>query len=341
MATQPSASRPSAFWKSIWKLRVPPKVQLFIWRTCHNALSSQVNLYRRGVVESPLCSSCQAKDENIPHLLFSCPHAKASWFISNLGFIPDESSLSDFGDWWALLCSNFKNDERLILERVATLCWQIWCARNKRIFEQSQESPTQTVYKASVLLQEFLSAKEHDRLQIPSLAGLRLSSDIKWQKPSVGWYKFNCDTAFDPHSHRAATAVVCRNELGQLISGCSFVRLVLSPAVGEACALLFAICFAQSLNISHAVFESDCKLVVDSVHGKLSKIPWEISSTISEIKDKLSSSPWLSLQHISRPANLVADWVAKATLKGTCPHYWAYCPPHQLLVSLHKDVYSS
>ncbi|GLT49941.1 hypothetical protein SLA2020_234640 [Shorea laevis] len=70
MATQTSASKPLAFWKSIWKLRVPPKVQLFIWRICHNALPSQVNLYHRGVVESPLCSNCKANDENIPHLLF-------------------------------------------------------------------------------------------------------------------------------------------------------------------------------------------------------------------------------------------------------------------------------
>ncbi|GLT50327.1 hypothetical protein SLA2020_238190 [Shorea laevis] len=151
-----------------------------------------------------------------------------------MGFIPDENSLSDFGDWWVLLCNNFKNDERLVLERVAILCWKIWCARNKRIFEQNHESPTQTVCKANALLQEFLSAKVHDRLKNSSLAGLRLSSDIRWQKPSVGWYKFNCDTTFDPQRHRAAIAVVCRNELGQLISGCSFMRLVLSPAVGEA-----------------------------------------------------------------------------------------------------------
>ena len=35
------------FWRGIWQLRVPMKIQLFIWRACHNALPTMSNLRHR------------------------------------------------------------------------------------------------------------------------------------------------------------------------------------------------------------------------------------------------------------------------------------------------------
>ncbi|GAA0176382.1 hypothetical protein LIER_29386 [Lithospermum erythrorhizon] len=36
-------------WKGIWKLRVPPRVKLFLWKCLHNALPTRTNLVKRGV----------------------------------------------------------------------------------------------------------------------------------------------------------------------------------------------------------------------------------------------------------------------------------------------------
>lgn len=34
-------------WQSIWRLEVPPKVEVFFWRACSKALVSRENLHRR------------------------------------------------------------------------------------------------------------------------------------------------------------------------------------------------------------------------------------------------------------------------------------------------------
>jgi hypothetical protein len=63
----------------IWKSLAPNKCKIFAWFTLHNRLNTRERLARRGVILEPTCPfSCHC-DENLSHLLFSCPHSDMIW----------------------------------------------------------------------------------------------------------------------------------------------------------------------------------------------------------------------------------------------------------------------
>ena len=44
-----SSDARSPLWKKLWHLNIPPKVRIFAWKMCMNALPTYVNLQKRGV----------------------------------------------------------------------------------------------------------------------------------------------------------------------------------------------------------------------------------------------------------------------------------------------------
>ena len=43
------------FWKSIWHLKVPNKVKVFLWRACLSALPTKVGLHKRNIIDNKIC----------------------------------------------------------------------------------------------------------------------------------------------------------------------------------------------------------------------------------------------------------------------------------------------
>jgi len=66
-------------WKVIWSLSVPNLVKVFLWKVGHNILPTMANLYKRRVVEEPLCPCCKLEEETITHALWTCPAARDVW----------------------------------------------------------------------------------------------------------------------------------------------------------------------------------------------------------------------------------------------------------------------
>ena len=66
-------------WKQIWLLKIPPKIIIFSWKACVNALPTMSNLRKRGVSTDGLCSVCGLEDETILHALCSCNAVKEVW----------------------------------------------------------------------------------------------------------------------------------------------------------------------------------------------------------------------------------------------------------------------
>lgn len=59
-------------WEEIWKLPVPPKIRMFLWRACNGILPNKVELFRRRIADSPFCSRCESGVETNVHGLFEC-----------------------------------------------------------------------------------------------------------------------------------------------------------------------------------------------------------------------------------------------------------------------------
>ena len=56
----------SPLWKKLWNLNIPPKVRIFAWKMCMNALCE-------------ICPACGKEPESILYVLVKCEVAKRVW----------------------------------------------------------------------------------------------------------------------------------------------------------------------------------------------------------------------------------------------------------------------
>ena len=69
------------FWNSLWKLNIPNKVKFFLWRACTNSIPTMLNLYKRKIVPSSVCSHCHVGEESVLHALWSCEAICLMWVL--------------------------------------------------------------------------------------------------------------------------------------------------------------------------------------------------------------------------------------------------------------------
>ena len=66
-------------WKSIWVLKIPPKIKHFVWKAARGILATKSNLAKRKITSDGICELCGVSEETVCHLLWSCDHAKEVW----------------------------------------------------------------------------------------------------------------------------------------------------------------------------------------------------------------------------------------------------------------------
>ena len=74
-----------AFWKRLWRLEIPNKIKLFLWRAASDILPIAVNLFTRKVIPSPLCSKCGKEGVSTMHALWQCNGNKQFWPFFRFG----------------------------------------------------------------------------------------------------------------------------------------------------------------------------------------------------------------------------------------------------------------
>ncbi|KAK2634608.1 hypothetical protein Ddye_029400 [Dipteronia dyeriana] len=85
-ATSSSTSNKlESWWKSLWRLRIPVKVKVFILKSYHNWLLKHVCLCKREISVVLVCSICKQKPKSIVHALWGCSSIK---FAINVGLFP-------------------------------------------------------------------------------------------------------------------------------------------------------------------------------------------------------------------------------------------------------------
>ncbi|KAF7821098.1 reverse transcriptase [Senna tora] len=86
---EPSSSNGNNYdfpWKWFWKLTMPHRTLLFIWKIIHEAIPSKIVLIRHHVpLSEAKCTFCFKKDEILTHLFMFCEVAISVWFGSNCG----------------------------------------------------------------------------------------------------------------------------------------------------------------------------------------------------------------------------------------------------------------
>ena len=98
-----TAATEKPLWRKLWKLNVPPKVRMFIWRACSNILPTRDNLHRRRVQVDPRCEICCQQPETVGHLLWECPLARNVWAQCRGGIQKCHNDVCDFFQLFRML----------------------------------------------------------------------------------------------------------------------------------------------------------------------------------------------------------------------------------------------
>ncbi|GLT34293.1 hypothetical protein SLA2020_088170 [Shorea laevis] len=196
-------------WKHLWKLQVPPKVRIFLWRAILNSLPSLDNLVKRGVSQEITCPNCHIADETLMHLLLYCPHVEPIWFGSALGLDPRQLGVNCFSEWWRYINGIAKQmGIPSMVEQCAIICWHIWKARNEQYFEHVALNPHQILARISAMTQECSSLMNKHLLVSPSSPRAQgKQQQAAWVKPPMGFLKVNVDASYSPQTGSAAFAM--------------------------------------------------------------------------------------------------------------------------------------
>lgn len=136
---QPLLTSSDVVGKMIWALRVPGKMNNFLWNVLHNVLPTCDNLWMRSMVVPKYCLFCTVV-ENVDHILFTCPFAATCWRI--VDFIPSLSSITSL----KIFCHAMLHDSSMeILAKCCVLLWVIWGNKNKHFWNHCTLSPLQVV----------------------------------------------------------------------------------------------------------------------------------------------------------------------------------------------------
>ena len=121
-------------FKGIWKLDIVPKIKIFLWQMCHNALPLRGTLFRCGCQLDPQCPLCMTDIESIEHLFQDGPQIQTIWeLVQQHWWIPSHSTSNNSSPWLTKLETFLTTYDRQTLQRIAFLLWSIWRMRNEVI----------------------------------------------------------------------------------------------------------------------------------------------------------------------------------------------------------------
>ncbi|KAL2941351.1 hypothetical protein RDABS01_029701 [Bienertia sinuspersici] len=154
-----SSNGADPIWNKIWKLKVPPKVRLFVWRACWDILPHNCNLAKRRVKSERGCVRCGMEEDSL-HILRDCCWTKKIWEGKRASWCKLEAS--SFREWLAGVSSENKNGELEAMD--------------------IYRSPEACCMKALDMLQEYQKAND-------KLHQTKGRTDAKWQPPDDGVIK--------------------------------------------------------------------------------------------------------------------------------------------------------
>ena len=162
LISAPCPTENSAIWKSVWAMKILPKVDFFVWTLSHRRILIGDNLKKKGWEGPTRCLFCLNHEETIEHLLISCSYAKEVWNLATPGgFTPPMEKNKYLLINWATVppFANIKNPKikSYWMSLPKFILWKLWLERNARIFIGKASLASQVATKDEGLLGDCLS----------------------------------------------------------------------------------------------------------------------------------------------------------------------------------------
>ncbi|KAJ9176771.1 hypothetical protein P3X46_012050 [Hevea brasiliensis] len=299
------------FWKSVWKIHLPPKLKIFLWSLLHDKLPTNDLIHARLPHFDPNCRFC-GEVENVKHLLFSCHHAASIWIDSPLRLRSSLFQALDIKDCWLELLSPLKDhfDRQNLIQIAVFIMWHIWKSRNAFIFQNIRHNPAETIALALQHHEEFANVES---LQIRAPVE-SIDHAVLWTPPPQHCIKLNFDAAIDRLRQRGSIAVIARNWEGKPVDWCCKVLdSIWDPLVLEGLACREAMLLGISRNFHSMMVEGDSLMIIEAVSNNMA--PLSIQSIIQDVCQLANRFNLVSFSHVKRSGNQFAHDLAAHTLR--------------------------
>ncbi|KAF7835872.1 ribonuclease H [Senna tora] len=139
----------SKVWKVLWRLKIPMRIIVFMWRLLCNNLPNLVNLRAHHLSVDVRCALCDAK-ESMNHVFLLCQFPRAVWFGTHLSLRVDLIPNGDVIGWLTHLfeVSGTQQQDLTFLSFICIILHSIWYLRNKRLMEGKLSVPSDCLSQA-------------------------------------------------------------------------------------------------------------------------------------------------------------------------------------------------
>lgn len=117
----------SGGWTGLWRLDIPQKIKIFIWRFCRDNIPVRIRLSNKGVYLPISCPICNVDVEHLLHLFFECPFARNCWNAHNLVY--DMHDVQSAPQWVLNKLETAKHEEAV---NICIILWGIWFWRIRK-----------------------------------------------------------------------------------------------------------------------------------------------------------------------------------------------------------------
>ncbi|KAL4278329.1 hypothetical protein GQ457_03G040370 [Hibiscus cannabinus] len=257
---------PHLYWMKVWKLTIPQRLRLFTWLALNQKLMTNAERSRRGISSSPCCDLCGGTIETVIHVLRDCTTARAIW---DSILSPTQASnffSSSATEWLIVNISDvsFAFAGTLPWNLFFTSCvWQIWKARNDRVFASLPQDP-------SITLSRCISWATNYNSFYRSAGASCISTQsscqfLQWQPPPVGWVCLHVDGTVNTGSGLGSIGGLFRNYDGSWISGYGRSIGFSDALSSELWAIHDGLALAWSSGFHNLQVRSDCSMAISLI----------------------------------------------------------------------------
>ena len=321
----------SGGWNKLWRLTVPHKLKVFLWRFCRNNIPVRHRLRSKGVLVTIQCPMCSIDVEHLLHVFFDCPFAKSCW--QAVGFSLDMSQVYSAPEW---LLSKLDTSNQAESVKLTTVLWGIWFWRNKKVWEDKSVTAEIAMELSFNNVNEWRKARTKVKPAGTETCQSDVTRERKWSAPPSGLLKINVDASIFPEADTFSVGMVMRDQNGMFVEA-KVIALPCPATVMEAesIGVKEALSWAIQRGDDCVIIESDSLLTVRALQGNKSYL-LEVGHVVEQCKLLLQSAPGFVVTHIRKQANKVAHSLARIPCSINCFHVFT-SPPSQLLETLKND----
>ncbi|KAK3222256.1 hypothetical protein Dsin_009281 [Dipteronia sinensis] len=298
-----SEDMPNWQWNVLWKLRLPPTVQTFIWTVLHGKILTIEHRATRGLTMDTTCSRCKVGCENLNHVFRGC---SASTEI------------------WEDICKGITKTEPFNLE------WCDWMSQNLRCNTMIMgKFPAYLIF--AVTIEDWIIANCNVVNKKKMTTCL-----IAWIPPKVNRIKLNVDGSLNPELGTISAGGVIRNHLKSWIGGFAVNRGNDSIIEVELWGIFKGLQIMWKAGFKKVEVESDSRIAVCLLTNS-TPTNHPIFSIIHSCKALMDNNWCCKIRHVYREGNRFADNLAKLGHSLEVGITTFGDPPSQILGALEDD----